>query len=328
MDSVIKQMYGDVNLQKSLNIMGKHFSAVQEFEKNNSYLRSIQKYDLALKSAGDSLLAMQGINKNILGMQSIIEQNRPLMNILSSMSETMKLSSNLSSNVESIGITRHLPRNSLMEMATGVSSSMPSTIAALFETHNRLNKNPTFQAIIDNQHFLQRISEQSPFISAVQRHTSSLEKIFGNSSVLAQMAESKTLFNSALSVAASALNFSSALYSLSIDEQQKIVALLEQLDLDDDVDVEVSEALPDELQEECDTFIVAIRTFWKDNSEYLLGIAATADTTVKSLVTNDIDGNIFTIVLFVYYWVNLLVNFYLKCKNISDDNNSDDNKNE
>jgi len=301
MDSVIKQMYGDVNLQKSLNIMGKHFSAVQEFERNNSYLRSIQKYDSALKSAGDSLLAMQGINKNILGMQSIIEQNRPLMNILSSMKNSFHPSHVPAGVAEAIRTANPLPKNSLMEMATGVSSSLPRTIAALFETHNRLNKNPTFQAIIDNKHFLQRISEQSPFISAVQRHTSSLEKIFGSSAVLAQMAESKTLFDSAVPVVASALNFSSALDSLSIDEQQRIVDILEQLDLDDDVDVEVSEALPDELQEECDTFIVAIRTFWKDNSEYLLGIAATADTTVKSLVTNDIDGNIFTIVLFVYY---------------------------
>ena len=304
--------------------MGKHFSAVQEFEKNNSYLRSIQKYNSALKSAGDNLLAMQGINKNILGMQSIIEQNRPLMNILSSMSETMKLSSDLSSAAESIRINKSSLKNPLTEMAMGISSLLPSTMANLLETHNRLNS--TFQAIIGNQYFLQRISEQSPFISAVQRHTSLPEKIFGNSGVLAQMAESKTLFESALPVVASALNFSSALDSLSIGEQQRIVDILEQIDLDDDSELEVNELNLGVTRTEYIELTTFIQIFFKENSSYMTNILSTIETTIKNFIDKDL-SNPFTIIVFAYSCLALLINAW-NIKIVSDENNGDDNKND
>ena len=113
--------------------------------------------------------------------------------------------------------------------------------------------------------------------------------------------------SSALSVARASLNFSVGLDTLPYSEQLRIVAALDDINLDTDADTIIPEDLSDETRTDYITLTEFSRAFWKNNREFILGILATVDTTIQSFSEEDC-SNPFVVILFAYYCIGLILN--------------------
>ena len=283
MHSISKNILEATSLQKSLGIMDRHLSALQEFEKTHTRLQDIYKDTYSLQSATNSLLATSGISKSLIGLQSVSEQIQASQRMLN-----MPSIANLSATKALYGMDHHI-LNQIQASQKIWRDMIDSPVAKL----------------LNEQSVMKQIANQVPLANAMQLRLPQMERVFESASTLAAIANSNSFLSSALSVATTSLNFSSVLDTLNLTEQQRIIDIIDQIDLDDETDIGNPEELPEEIQSEYINFIDFIRDYWKENREHILGILATADTAVNGIANGDF-SNIFTIVLFAFYCTNLL----------------------
>lgn len=263
--------------------MDRHLSALQEFEKTHTRLQDIYKDTYSLQSATNSLLATSGISKSLIGLQSVSEQIQASQRMLN-----MPSIANLSATKALYGMDHHI-LNQIQASQKIWRDMIDSPVAKL----------------LNEQSVMKQIANQVPLANAMQLRLPQMERVFESASTLAAIANSNSFLSSALSVATTSLNFSSVLDTLNLTEQQRIIDIIDQIDLDDETDIGNPEELPEEIQSEYINFIDFIRDYWKENREHILGILATADTAVNGIANGDF-SNIFTIVLFAFYCTNLL----------------------
>ena len=103
MHSISKNILEATSLQKSLGIMDRHLSALQEFEKTHTRLQDIYKDTYSLQSATNSLLATSGISKSLIGLQSVSEQIQASQRMLN-----MPSIANLSATKALYGMDHHI----------------------------------------------------------------------------------------------------------------------------------------------------------------------------------------------------------------------------
>ena len=320
MDSMQKILSSSANLHKSLGIMNEHSSALQTFAQEYPNLQDAYRDATTLQKAGNHLLTMQGINKNILGLQSVLLQNDNWRKTFKLIQDEMD-KFHRQEEIRFKGILSEQQRifQDMIQSAIGIANQQ--TYLELERTM-KIIREYTPQEIIRQYDFLSQITKQSPFVSAVQSQVSKIAKILGTENVFSKIATTPPVLESVFPVAMTSFNFSSELDRLNLQEQQNIVDILEQVDLDADAKIDLPEVVPKATQIECVTFVTATQAFWKNNREWFLGIFATADSAIKSIVSGDLDTNLFTITLFVYYWINLLRGLYLSFANTDNGVNS------
>lgn len=311
------------NLRKSLSYMEKHVSALQEFQKNYPRWQDEYKNASAIQMAGKELLAMHGINKNLLGLQSIFEQS-PLRAV-SAIAEHQRIPKDFlpasdafkqtgiqafkNNTAVAIARSQEISRqNPLKDMVEkmGLSSSLGSMLNLIAE-QDKLERNSVIRSIVGNSDFLSQISKQSPFISAMQSQIPKMEKIFGDSSAMMAMANSESLISSILPVATASLSFSSELDKLSVTEQQRVVDILEQINLDDEIDEEIQENLFAETRIDFSSYLESFQNFCKNNAFNIWALQTGYETFIKHMTENDF-SNIFFNILFVICFLVLISN--------------------
>lgn len=323
MGSIHNKRSESENLRKSLGFMEKHVSALQEFQKNYPRWQDEYKNASAIQTAGKELLAMQGINKNILGLQSTLEQS--LFRTNSAIAEHQRM------------FNQFLPASEILRQ-TGLQAFKNDTAIAIAEQHKVLRQNPlkdmvekmglssslggmldliaeqrkwergsALRSIIGNSDFLSQTSRQSPFISAVQSQMPKMEKIFGSTSVVAAMANSASLMNSISPVAETSLNFLSELDKLSVEKQQSVVDILEQINLDDEIDEELQENLFAETRIDFSSYLESFQNFCKSNAFNIWALQAGYETFIKDMTENNFSNIVFDI-LFVICFLVLISN--------------------
>ena len=181
----------------------------------------------------------------------------------------------------------------------------------------------TSQDLISRQDFLRQITEQNPFVDKLQSKLAKFDLLFPDTKTIEALLCSSQLMTSTVSVAMETLNFSSELDKLSHEEQLKILAYLESLDIGDETEIIIPDDLSEEISRNYVTLAEFIRNFWKENRDSMLGIMATADTAVNGIAKNDF-SNIFTILLFIYFCARLLTATIASTN--TDENNSNQKK--
>ncbi len=334
MDSMQKIMSSSANLQKSLGVMNAHFSALQKFTQEYPNLQEAYRNATTLQRAENHLLAMQGISKSMLGLQSIVEQSsfrianaiaeqhKPL--IQNPVQDMVAKIAGQTDTANAIAEQRKLSSDLLKDMfrKTALYSSL-GCVVDLVEGQHSLKRDFTLQALIRDSVFLSQIANQSPFISAVQAQMPKMTKIWGTENVLAKIATASPVLESVFPIAIASINFSSELDRLKLQEQQRIVNVIEQIALDDETEPVISEQFDAETKKEYITLVDLLRDFWKKNKNQLLGILTTVETSVKNFSENDL-SNPFTILAFIYNCLALLLNQLNTLNKEGADDNEDD----
>lgn len=167
----------------------------------------------------------------------------------------------------------------------------------------------------------QKIAGQIPFIARIQTKIPQVEPIFMEATKIAtSLRLSSPFMTSALPVAMTSINFSARLDNFPYPEQLKIVDALDSLNLD--TDIEIPEDLPEEMQSDYVTLIELLQKFCRENENQLLGILTTVETTVKNFSENDF-SNPFTVLVFIYNCIILILNQIKLPKDGGDNNNKD-----
>lgn len=299
-------------LQKTLNLLNQHSDALQEFEKNCPALQNIYESAVSLEVKGKSLLATQGINKNILGFQSILLQNdewKKRWNLIQN--EIAQSQQQLSIKFQNM-ITEQT-RITQLKLRQAM-ENIDNQLALKLERSMKIIREYTSQDLISQQDFLRQITERTPFIDKLQSELAKFDSLFPDTKTIETLIHSSQLMTSTLSVAIETINFSSELDKLPHEEQLKILAYLESLDIDNETEIIIPDDLPSEIQSDYITLNEFLRNFLKINQTYILGILTTVETTVKNFSENNF-SNPFTIFAFVYFCVALLLN------QIKDDDN-------
>lgn len=174
--------------------------------------------------------------------------------------------------------------------------------------------NPTiYQEIFSRQQIL---TQAMPYalIQEIQSKNNLIQSALQNETI-ARMNEiiySRNFLSSALIVQDAAIDFLSEMKKIDGYEQKTLGEILKEIRRK-----KKFEDLPIETQESFLTLEEFVKIFWNDNKEYILGIFATSDSTINAIQNNDF-SNIFTVLLFIYYSIGLLMN----CKNfeVNDEN--------
>lgn len=318
MDSMNKKMSASANLQKSLGVVNAHFSALQKFTQEYPNLQDEYRNAATLQRAGNHLLAMQGISKSMLGLQSIVEQSS--FRIANAIAEQHKpLSQNpvrdmlekiagQTNTANAIAEQRKLSSDLLKDMfrKTSLYSSL-GCVVDLVEGQHSLKKDFTLQALMRDSGFLSQIANQSPFISAVQAQMPKMAKILGTENVLAKIATASPVLESVFPLAMTSFNFYSELDQLSVTKQQRVVNLLEQINLNDEIDEELQENLFAETRIDFSPYLESFQNFCKNNAFNIWTLQTNYETFIKDMTEKDF-SNIFFDILFVICFLVLISN--------------------
>lgn len=127
------------------------------------------------------------------------------------------------------------------------------------------------------------------------------------------MATSAPLMNSILPVANATFNFSSELDKLSLTEQQRVMDILEQINLDDEIDEELQENLFEETRIDFSPFLESFQNFCKNNAFNICTMIGTYPTFIEDVNTQTFSNIIFDISFVICFLV--LINDLLSNKN-------------
>ena len=152
----------------------------------------------------------------------------------------------------------------------------------------------TPQEIIRQRDFLSQITKQFPLISAIQSQMLKMEPIWESSSVLAKIATTSML-DSVFPVAIDAFNFSSELDKLVFQEQQRIVDILDQINLNEAIDEEIDS----EIQPYFSILLKSLQKFFKNNAFDIATIIGNAETFISDISEQSFSHPIFDIAFII-----------------------------
>ena len=206
-----------------------------------------------------------------------------------------------------------LRQNPLKDMVEkiGLSYSLGGMLDFIAEQNN-LAKSSAVQSLIGNSGFLNQIAKQSPFVNAIQLQMPKIEKIFGSTNVVAAMANSAPLMSSILPVANDSLDISAELDKLSFTEQQRVVNVLEQINLDDEIDKDLQESLFAETRIDFSPYLESFQNFCKNNAFNICTMIGTYPTFIDDVNKQTFSNIIFDISFVICFLV--LVNDLLTDK--------------
>ena len=292
MDSMQKMMSSSANLHKSLGIMNEHYSALQKFAQKYPNLQDAYKDATTLQRAGNHLLTMQGINKNILGLQSVFLQNDNWRKTLSLIQDEMdKFHRQVEIRVKGIISEQQKISQDMIRSAIGIANQQTS-----FELEHAMKiiRDYTPLEIIRQRDFLSQITKQSPLINSIQSQMPKIEPIWESSSVLAKIATTPML-DSVLPVAMDSFNFSSELDKLALQEQQRIVDILEQINLDEKIDEEIDS----DIQPYFSILLKSLQKFFKNNAFDIATIIGNTETFISDISEQSFSHPIFDITFII-----------------------------
>ena len=318
MDSMQKILSSSANLHKSLDIMNEHSSALQTFAQEYPNLQDEYRNAATLQMAGNHLWAMQGISKSLLGLQSILEQSslrivnaiaeqhKPL--IQNPVRDMLEKIAGQTDTANAIAEQRKLSSDLLKDMfrKTALYSSL-GCVVDLVEGQHSLKRDFTLQALMRDSGFLSQIANQSPFISAVQAQMPKMAKILGTENVIAKIATASPVLESVFPLAMALFDFYSELDKLSVTKQQRVVNLLEQINLDDEIDEELQENLFAETRIDFSPYLESFQNFCKNNAFNIWALQMGYETFIKDTTEKDF-SNIFFDILFVICFLVLISN--------------------